>query len=265
MAGKICSFLESRWGFAAFALLLIVIFLNRPFQEFPDALSMTVLHAAELAPQATVSFVTDAQAARLAYPFHWDLKKDAVVGGKTVFSVKLYPESEAILRNASLVVAEGYHGGGNWSTHRFVRAPGSIWNVYVTDLKNEHIDVGIELNGTIEASHMLFWTTVGQTEVRVPNSLRGRWVPRDKDMGFRGGYWQYELLAPLSGRISFGVDPPRGILRWIPKDELVKMFKTKTESSNIIMADTDKFYVTDVYGSLEESADRLLGAATQSR
>ena len=131
--------------------------------------------------------------------------------------------------------------------------------MYVNNLNNEHIDVGIELNGTISATHMLFWTTVGQTEVKVPNSFRGQWIPRNKEMGFRGGYWQYELIEPLNGKISFGVNPPRGILRWIPREELIRMFKHKVESSNIVMADSGKFYVTDVYGSLEAGVDKLLG------
>ncbi|MEK6960562.1 MAG: hypothetical protein AABX47_05285 [Nanoarchaeota archaeon] len=259
MAGRIRAFIESRLGFALFLLFLVVIFLNRPFQEFPDALSLTVLHAAEMPDQAMVSFVVDADAARIWYPFHWDLKEDAVVGGKKVFSARIYPEQVSALRNADYIVAEGYHGIGNWSRHSFSRAPGSEWNVYVNNLKNEHIDVGIELNGTISATHMLFWTTVGQTEVKVPNSFRGQWIPRNKEMGFRGGYWQYELIEPLNGKISFGVNPPRGILRWIPREELIRMFKHKVESSNIVMADSGKFYVTDVYGSLEAGVDKLLG------
>ena len=107
MAGRIRAFIESRLGFALFLLFLVVIFLNRPFQEFPDALSLTVLHAAEMPDQAMVSFVVDADAARIWYPFHWDLKEDAVVGGKKVFSARIYPEQVSALRNADYIVAEG--------------------------------------------------------------------------------------------------------------------------------------------------------------
>lgn len=224
--------------------------------EIPTALSMTVIKVPEIPEYGVVSFIVDAKAGRISEPFHWDLLDDVRVGNKHMFSVKLDPAYVRQLEQVDRVVVEGYHDVGNWSRHEFGTIQRSYWKVTGMSRNQNHIVSMVDIKGVVQAPYGLFWTTIDQTQVRFPSSLRHGWLARSDGSG---GYWPFQFTNKLQGSIIVPSDLPPIIIGELPLDTLNSLLKKKMQSFNLVLAQEGVFTITTVESSLSELAHELKG------
>lgn len=241
-----------------FILLLVSAILlsatHWSLDNIPSSLSMTIVKVPEVPDHAVVSFIVDADAARIAQPFHWDLLEDIPLGRKHLYSVVLDQQYFNQLVSADEIVVEGYHGLGNWSRQVFTTKRFSYWTIKEMRRQENHVDSIVDINGKVQAPYALFWTTVPYTSVRFPHAFRNVWIKRTAGTG---GYWPYKVAAPLDGRIAVQSDLPPIVLGLLPLEPLTALLKKKVGSLNIVLAEEGMFSITTVNASLRHLAQDL--------